>query len=306
MKKMLFVYNPRSGKGLIRTQLSTIIETFSAGGYDVTVYPTKCEMDGCNTVYERVQDFDFIVCSGGDGTLDEVVTGMMRSGVHRTVGYIPAGSTNDFAGSVGIPKQMEQAAKLIVEGEPFVCDIGKFNDDYFVYVAAFGIFTDVSYQTKQELKNVLGHSAYFLEGIKRMGTWKSSHLRIESEEFTDEGDYILGLVTNSNSVGGIKGVLGKNVELNDGLFEVTMIRSPQTIIDWQEIITAFLTNDESSNNLVRFKTRKMRITSDEPIAWTRDGENGGEQTEVVLENLHQVLEIMTASTDELVPHGAQV
>ena len=306
MKKMLFVYNPRSGKGLIRTHLSTIIETFSAAGFDVTVYPTRQTLDGCEVVSRRAEEFDMIVCGGGDGTLDEVVTGLMQCGMRRTVGYIPAGSTNDFASSIGIPKQMEQAAKLITEGEPFMCDIGKFNEDYFVYVAAFGIFTDVSYQTKQELKNILGHSAYLIEGIKRVGTWKSCHLQIESEEFTGEGDYILGLVTNSNSVGGIRGVLGKNVELNDGLFEVTMVRTPQNIIDWQEIIAAVLMSDESNSRVVRFKTRKLRIVSEEPVAWTRDGENGGEHTEVVLENLHQVLEIMTESSAEPVLHGAQI
>lgn len=310
MKKMLFVYNPRSGKGLIRTHLSTIIETFSAAGYDVTVYPTKKSLDGCNTVSERAGEFDLIVCSGGDGTLDEVVTGMMRSGEHKIIGYIPAGSTNDFAGSVGIPKEMEQAAQLIINGEPFGCDIGRFNDDYFVYVAGFGIFTDVSYQTRQELKNVLGHAAYIVESLKRVGTWKSYHMRIESDEYTDEGNYILGLVTNSNSVGGIKGVLGKNVELNDGLFEVTLLREPQNIIDWQDIITTFLANNEFGNTLVRFKTRKLHITSDQPVAWTRDGENGGEHTQVTLENLNQALHIMTSHSvgsdmQELPKHDEQ-
>lgn len=301
MKKILFVYNPKSGKGLIRTHLSTIIETFSSAGYDVTVYPTKEPMDGCYMVAKRAHEFDMVVCSGGDGTLDEVVTGIMNSGTQRPVGYIPAGSTNDFAVSIGIPKEMEKAARLIVDGTPFVCDLGRFNDEYFVYVAAFGMFTDVSYQTKQELKNVLGHSAYILEGMKRVGTWKSLHLKVESEEYTDEGDYIIGLVTNSNSVGGIKGLLGRNVELNDGLFEVTLLRAPQKIGDWQDVIGALLTNDENSNNLVRFKTRKLRISSEEPVAWTRDGENGGEHTEVVLENLQQVYEIMTARPEEAQP-----
>lgn len=293
MKKILFVYNPRSGKGLVRTHLAAIIEIFSAAGYDVTVYPTKEPMDACQLVGRRAKEFDLIACSGGDGTLDEVVTGIMNSEVQRPVGYIPAGSTNDFAVSIGIPKEMDKAAKLIVEGTPFVCDLGRLNDDYFVYVAAFGMFTDVSYQTSQELKNVLGHSAYILEGMKRVGTWKSIHLKIESEEYQDEGDYIIGLITNSNSVGGIKGLLGKNVELNDGLFEVTLLRAPQKIGDWQDVISALLTKDENSNNLVRFKTKKLRIVSEEPVAWTRDGENGGEHTEVVLENLQQVYEIMT-------------
>ncbi|MCI6868325.1 MAG: diacylglycerol kinase family lipid kinase [Lachnospiraceae bacterium] len=298
MGKMLFIYNPKSGKGLIRNHLSAIVEIFSASGYDVTVYPTRKEKDGCRVAQERAKDYDILVCSGGDGTLDEVVTGMMRSGVKRPIGYIPAGSTNDFGHSLGIPKQMDQAAEVIAGGAPFSCDIGKFNDEYFVYVAAFGFLTDVSYQTNQELKNVLGHTAYLLEGMKRVSTWKSYTLKIESEEFSDEGQFMYGMITNSTSVAGIKGLPGKNVELNDGLFEVMLVRTPQNIVDWQEVITAVLMRDESSKNVVRFKTNHLVVSSDEPVAWTRDGENGGEQTLVELTNLQQAMDIMTSSVAE--------
>lgn len=292
MKKMLFIYNPKSGKGLIRNNLSAIVEIFSGAGYDVTVYPTKTPRDGCRVVEMRAGEFDMIACSGGDGTLDEAVTGVMNSGFGRPIGYIPAGSTNDFANSLGIPKAMDQAARLIVNGEPFACDIGKFNESYFVYVAAFGFLTDVSYQTNQELKNVLGHGAYLLEGMKRMGSWKKHFLRVESNEFIDEGDFVFGMITNSNSVGGIKGLAGRNIELNDGLFEVMLVRAPQTLIDWQEIIAAILIQDESNRNVVRFKTKRLKVTSKEQIAWTLDGENGGEHTEVYLQNLQEAFEIM--------------
>lgn len=304
MKKMLFVYNPRSGKGLVRNHLSSIIETFTQRGYDVTVHPTRMEKDACNVVRERAAEFDLIVCSGGDGTLDEVVTGVMRSGTRRTLGYIPAGSTNDFGSSLGIPKQMMQAAEVIVDGEPFACDIGKFNDDYFVYVAAFGFMTDVSYQTNQEMKNVLGHTAYILEGMKRLGTWKSYRLRIESQEFTGEGEFMYGMISNSTSVGGFKGLPGKNVELNDGLFEVMLVRTPKTPVDWQDVITSILMQDEKSRNVVRFKTSRLTVSSDEPVAWTRDGENGGEHTFVELTDLQQELEIMSRSDPEPSLHGA--
>lgn len=304
MKKMLFVYNPKSGKGQVRTGLAAIIETFSAADYDVTVYPTRQAMDACETVQSRAGEFDLIVCSGGDGTLDEVVTGLMESGVSRTVGYIPTGSTNDYAVSIGIPRQMEQAASVIIDGAPFACDIGKFNEkDYFVYVAAFGILTDVSYQTKQELKNVLGHAAYIVEGMKRIGSWRAYAMEIESEEFSGRGDFVYGMITNSNSVGGIKGLPGKDVALNDGLFEVMLVRAPQDLLDWQKIIGALLTNDESSQSVIRFKTRKLVITSDEPVAWTRDGENGGEHHRVELENMKQVLEIMTSTQASLALGG---
>lgn len=301
MERLLFVYNPRAGKGLIKNSLSAVLETLCGGGYDVTVHPTTGGYDARDTVCRRAREFDVIVCCGGDGTLDEAVAGLACSGVRRPVGYIPAGSTNDFGSSLGIPRQMEQAAQLVLEGEPFACDIGRFNDDYFVYVAAFGAFTDISYQTNQDLKNLLGHAAYILEGMKRFGTWKSYPLRIESDEFTDEGEFLYGMVTNSNSVGGIKGLPGKHVELNDGLFEVMLVRTPQTLTDWQAVLLAVLLGDESSGHVVRFKTHSLRILAQEPVAWTRDGENGGEHTRVELKNMQQALDIIAVPAAEPVP-----
>ncbi len=305
MKRILFVYNPRSGKGLIRTHLSSIVEIFAEKEYDVTVHPTRMEKDARDVVGARAAEYDLIVCSGGDGTLDEVVTGIMNSGVRRTLGYIPAGSTNDFGNSLGIPRQMEQAAEVIMDGEPFACDVGKFNDDYFVYVAAFGFMTDVSYQTNQEMKNVLGHTAYIIEGMKRLGVWKSYCLKIESDEFSCEGDFMYGMISNSTSVGGIKGLPGKDIELNDGVFEVMLVRTPKTPLDWQDVIKAILMQDETSNNVIRFKTSHLTVSSDEPVAWTRDGENGGEHIFVELTNLQHELEIMTRPLPEISPHGAE-
>lgn len=289
---MLFIYNPKSGQGQIRNHLSAILEKLSAGGYDLTVYPTKESMDACRIVCQRAGEFDLIVCSGGDGTLNEVVTGLMQEGITRCVGYIPAGSTNDFANSLGLPRQMDKAAQLIVDGTPFSCDIGKFNEDYFVYVAAFGMFTDVSYQTKQEMKNLFGHAAYVLEGMKRIGNWKSVHLEVESTEYTGSGDFILGLIANSNSVGGFKGLTGKDIEINDGLFEVLLVHTPANLMEWQEAITTVLLQNKSSRLVERFKTQRLTIRSEEPVSWTRDGENGGEWTQVDVENLHQKLNIM--------------
>ena len=301
MKKMLFIYNPRSGQGQIRNHLSGILEKFSAEGYDITVYPTKEALDACRTVQERAEAFDLIVCSGGDGTLNEVATGLMRGGISRCVGYIPAGSTNDFANSLGIPKQMDKAASMIVEGVPFSCDIGRFNEDYFVYVAAFGMFADVSYQTKQEMKNLFGHVAYVLEGMKRIGNWKSVRLEIESREYTGSGEFILGLIANSNSVGGFKGLTGKDIEVNDGLFEVLLVHTPANLMEWQEIITTVLLQNKSSRLVERFKSHSLKIRSKEPVAWTRDGENGGEWTEVQVENLHQKLSIMVDAALQQTP-----
>jgi YegS/Rv2252/BmrU family lipid kinase len=230
--------------------------------------------------------------------------GLMNSGMRRPIGYIPAGSTNDFGSSLGIPKNMVSAAEVIVNGQPFSCDIGKFNDDYFVYVAAFGFMTDVSYQTNQEMKNILGHTAYIIEGVKRLGDWKSYRMKIESEEFSEEGDYIYGMISNSTSVGGFKGLPGKNVELDDGVFEVMLVRTPRTLLDWQEVISGLLMQGAGNSIVVRFKTSHLTFSCEEPVSWTRDGENGGEHTVVELTDLQEEIEIMAQWEEVVSPDEA--
>ncbi len=307
MKKMLFLYNPISGRGEIRHNLADVIEKFSAADYDVTVYPTKAAGDAAETVFRRASEFDMIVCSGGDGTLDEVVTGLMKSGQHRLIGYIPSGSTNDFGNSIGIPNQNEHAADLILNGKPFKSDLGLFNQqNYFVYIAAFGLMTDVSYETDQEMKNFFGHAAYLFEGVKRLGSLKSYEMEIDSEEFQESGSYIFGMVTNSNSVAGFKGLPGQNIELNDGLFEVMLVRTPKDLNHWQQAISALIVNGESNESVVRFKTKRITFRSPEPVSWTRDGENGGEHAYVELENLPKAMEIMTAAEKEAPEKAIQV
>ena len=170
-KRLLFIFNPRSGQGKIREYLTDILDEMIKAGFEVTVYLTQGQKDAQRVACEEAEHYDRIVCSGGDGTLDEVVTGVMTSGCRIPIGYIPAGSTNDFGNSLGIDKNMVHAAQIAVGGQLFPCDIGRFNQDYFVYVAAFGLFTEVSYQTSQDLKNMLGHAAYILEGQNSCGTF---------------------------------------------------------------------------------------------------------------------------------------
>ncbi len=292
MKKLLFVINGHSGKGQIKNRLLEIIDVMVQEGYQVTVHTTQAREDATNVVREQAKDYDLIVCSGGDGTLDETVTGLMQSGEKVPIGYIPAGSTNDFANSLKIPKNMLHAGKTAVTGRRFPCDVGEFNGDFFIYVAAFGIFTDVSYATSQELKNVLGHVAYILEGAKRLHTIKSYHMRVEYDGQETEGDFLLGMITNSTSVGGFKGMTGKNVKLDDGLFEVTLIRKPKNIIELNEII-ASLTNLKDTTDLIdSFRADKVRFYAEEEIPWTLDGEFGGDHREVLIQNHHQAMEIM--------------
>jgi YegS/Rv2252/BmrU family lipid kinase len=210
----------------------------------------------------------------------------------RPVGYIPAGSTNDFGGSLGLPRNMKQAAVCLTKDQPFLCDMGAFNENYFVYIAAFGAFTDVSYQTKQEIKNVLGHLAYVLEGAKRLFNLKSYHMKLVIGEEEIEDDFIYGMVTNSKSVGGFRNITGKNVQLDDGLFEVTMIRTPKNPIELQEILGAILTQ-EMDNKLIYFrKAAKVHFESLEAVSWTLDGEFGGEHKRVDIVNCRQAVAIL--------------
>lgn len=292
-EKVLFIINPKSGKGLIKNHILEIIDIFVKNDMEVTVHITQRELDACQLTQERAGEFDLVVCSGGDGTLDEVITGMMHREERKPVGYIPAGSTNDFANSLKLPKNMENAARSIVLRHPYPCDVGSFNDNYFVYIAAFGIFTDVSYQTKQEIKNVLGHLAYVLEGAKRLFNIKSYHMKVRADEQEEiEGDFIYGMVTNSESVGGFRNITGRNVELNDGVFEVTLIRTPKNPIELQEIIGALLLREVDNKHICSFKAGRVEFEAEEEIPWTLDGEFGGDHRKVEIVNHKKAISIM--------------
>ena len=297
MKKLLFVYNPRAGKEMLKPRLSDVLDIFVKAGYEVTVHPTQAYRDAYYQIKEyEVGKYDLIACSGGDGTIDEVATGMMKRREMGKdvvpVGYIPAGTTNDFAKSLHIPRKPLAAADNAVKGVPFPCDIGKFNDSVFVYIAAYGIFTDVSYETDQEVKNVLGHMAYILEGAKRIFNIPSYKIKVEHDGEVIEDEFIFGMVTNSRSVGGFSNMVGKNIVFDDGLFEVTLIKTPKNPIALQEIIAALLIEQVDTKHMYTFKTKKITFDSVEEIPWTLDGEFGGEQDYVEIENVQKAMEIM--------------
>lgn len=294
MKKMLFIYNPNAGTGLLKPKLSDVLDIFVKGGYEVTVYPTQRYHDALSKTISYEGDYDLVVCSGGDGTLDEVVTGMSKRDKQVPVGYIPAGTTNDFANSLHISKDMLEAADIAANGVPFPCDVGIFNDDIFVYIAAFGLFTDVSYETKQSMKNVLGHLAYVLEGTKRIFNIPSYHIKVTYNEEVLEDEFVFGMVTNSRSVGGFKGIIGKDVVFDDGEFEVTLIKTPKNPIELNEIIASLVIKQIDSKHMYSFRTGHIRFESVEEIPWTLDGEFGGEHDDVVIRNKKQGLRIMVA------------
>ncbi|WP_122643727.1 diacylglycerol/lipid kinase family protein [Luxibacter massiliensis] len=294
MKKMLFIYNLNAGTGLLKPKLSDVLDIFVKGGYEVTVHPTQ----GCHDALEKTnsfeEEYDLVVCSGGDGTLDEVVTGMLKRERQVPVGYIPAGTTNDFANSLHISKDMLEAANTAVNGVPFPCDVGVFNDDFFVYIAAFGLFTDVSYETKQSMKNVLGHLAYVLEGTKRIFNVPSYCIRVTHDGETLEEEFVFGMVTNSRSVGGFRGIIGKDVVFDDGEFEVTLIKTPKNAIELNEIIASLVIKQIDSKHMYSFKSGDICFESVEEIPWTLDGEFGGGHDLVRIRNQKQGLQIMVA------------
>ena len=290
-KKLLFVYNPKAGKALIRNKLADILDIFARAGYELTVVPTQKRGDAREVVEKRTDDYEIVACSGGDGTLDEVVTGMIRSGIRTPIGYIPAGSTNDFGGSLSLPKKMVNAAETIVQGRNFPCDVGTFNDDIFVYIAAFGLFTDVSYETGQDMKNILGYIAYLLEGMKRLSSVHSFPMKACWEGNEVEEDFIFGMITNSVSVGGFKNITGKHVKLDDGVFEVTLIKNPKNPVELNNIMLALLNRNIDSDAMYCFRTAELSLESEESVAWTLDGENGGSHKKVVIRNMYRGMEI---------------
>lgn len=298
-KKLLFVYNAKSGKAKIRNKLADIIDVFIKAGYRVESYQTQSSKDAIRKVEEDGAEFDMIVCSGGDGTLNETVSGVMKLEEKPVIGYIPSGSTNDFGKSIGLYKDMVKSAELAVTGGPIQVDIGEFIGDgevedskNFVYIAAFGIFTEVSYATSQNLKNVLGHQAYIIEGIKSLSTVKSYNMRIEYEGGVIVDKFIYGMVSNSESAGGFKGITGKDVIMDDGLYEGTFIKMPKSPIELTSIINSLIAGNNNSEYIYNFKTSKCKITCDQPVNWVLDGEFGGTYESVEVLNHMNAVTIM--------------
>ncbi|MDO4944286.1 MAG: YegS/Rv2252/BmrU family lipid kinase [Ruminococcus sp.] len=289
MKKLLFVYNPHAGKGQIKNNLCEIVDIFTKGGYEVTAYPTQAPRDGYRKITEDGDNYDLICTSGGDGTLSEAVKALMTFDYKIPLGYIPAGSTNDVAQSLGIPTKMAYCAKSIMEGVDFDYDIGEFNGENFVYVAGFGAFTDVSYETPQYIKNILGHAAYVAEGLKRINKIQGYEMTVEHDGEVISGNFILGLISNSLSIAGMKKLVADGVCFDDGLFEVCLVKTPKNILELNSLLTEAALNKLTNKNFVTFKTSSLKITSKDSIAWTLDGEAGGNHTEVEIKNIKQAV-----------------
>lgn len=290
MKHMIFLFNPRSGRELIRTQLMRILDCFCASGYFPSVYVTQSAGDAERIAREYGKDVELFVVSGGDGTLNQAVSGLMKNKKRPVLGYLPSGSTNDYARSLKIPGDFYEAAEIAVSGEENGVDIGRFGEDrFFVYIAAFGAFTEVSYKTPQDRKNILGHQAYILESVKHLASIKPCSMRVEWEEGTIEGEFIYGMITNTTSVGGFKGLVPMDVSFDDGQFEALFIRTPKTPADLSKIVSYMFLKEEENEYVFRFRTGRVKVTAKTPVPWVLDGEYGGAPQEIVIENIHNAI-----------------
>ena len=277
-ERLLFIYNPVAGKGKIKAKLSGILEQFAAYGYELIVHPTSSQGDARRTAMEYAKEHrcDRIVCAGGDGTFSETAGGVLLSGERMPLGYVPEGTTNDFAYSLKLPVDMSRAAELAAHGSGIPSDIGTMNGEPFTYTACFGLFTEVTYETPQSIKNAIGRTAYLINGASKLINIKSYPMRVQGENFAIEDEFIYGMIANSNSVGGFKGITGRDVALDDGFFEMILIKKPKNLLEFNEIFNALLSNHlENCSNICYERVNRVTIAMEQEIPWNLDGEFGG-------------------------------
>lgn len=299
MRKILFIYNPVSGKGAIKSKLSYIIETISKEGI-VTTIPTSSRGDGTKFIEQYIKDFDMVVCAGGDGTLNEVTTGYMNvdKKYRKPCAYIPSGTVNDFATSLGISKNITECVDSIAKSTIFPYDIGEFNGKYFNYIAGFGAFTQVAYTTSQNFKNILGKTAYVLEAIKSLPKIKGIDVTIQTEKGEIKGNFIYGMICNTFSVGGIIKIGKDVVALDDGKFEAVFVKKPNNLIELQETINDSLASKLNSKHFVYARSNRFRIEGKEEIEWTLDGEYGGKFKTANIVNHERAIDFLRPNSKE--------
>lgn len=296
-KKLLVAANIHSGAGAVRENLASVIDFCVSRGFAVSVRTSQHPRDLVSYIAEHGGEYGVLLSTGGDGTLNETLNGLMRCPAPPLLAYIPAGTVNDFASSLGIPRDPAKALRLLDEGEPFRCDAGKFGEEYFAYVAAFGAFTDVSYETPQEAKQLLGRFAYIVEGIKRLPTLRAYHMTVEGDDFSLEEDFIFGMASNSTSVAGFRFDSKHGVAMDDGTFEVTLVRAPHNLNERQALLNGIMRQEPVPGLLDFFHTKTLSIRAAEPVRWTLDGEFGGEVAEVEIQNCPQAFTILAPKAD---------
>ena len=310
VKELLLLVNPKAGKAEVKQNLMEIVDILVKAGWRVVIRTTQYSGEVTDIIKAEGSRYSMVVCAGGDGTLNEAVRGLIDLAAQPMLGYIPAGTTNDFATSLNLPKNnLLQAAEIVANGVPFCCDAGLFNLRPFVYVAAFGIFSEVSYSTPQQSKNVLGHAAYILEGLKSLADVKTHELVIVTDGEVISGEFLFGMVSNSISVGGFKMNSKSKIEMNDGLLEVVLVRKPRNPAEVQGAVAALLRNEFTTLDehratcLYTFRTQKLQVFSKESVSWTLDGEYGGDLQSVTISVKPQAYHIMVQDITEEITTG---
>ena len=281
-QQVLLIVNPMAGRQRIHSELIFVVDTLTKAGYETVIYTTQSSASTRQLLKDYDSRFEKVLCCGGDGTFNEILGSTMRWKNPPVLGYIPAGTTNDFANGLGLPSDIKAAAELFVSGTPHTYDAGLFNESYFSYIASFGIFTEASYSTPQFFKNQMGHAAYIIEGIRELTNLTSYHVRVETNDKIYEDDYLFGAVSNAKSMGGIIKMDEELVDLSDGLLEVMLIRMPKTLMDLSAIMTALNTMKFDNENFVFFHTDQVLIRTDQELVWSLDGErmNGGTECRI--------------------------
>ena len=296
-KKLLFILNPRAGTMQASKNLSDIMQIFSDAGYLTSVLLTAKSGDARDFAHQYANEYDVVACAGGDGTYNEMIDGVISSGAKCKVGYIPAGSTNDFGASIGLSKNIIEAAKAIANGETITLDVGSFNGQYFSYVASFGAFTSASYSVPQNLKNIFGHTAYVLQGIKDIVSIKSQHVKVITDEglpteHVIEEDLVFGAVCNATSVGGVLKLDSFRVDMNDGLMEVLLIKSPKNLLDVNSIAMSLLSNSLDTKDIAFYSAKTVRFEMSPDVPWTLDGEYKEGESDIKIETVCDAVNIL--------------
>ena len=290
-RNLMLIVNPYSGRGLSKSALGTVVAQLGANGYATTVYLIG-KHSAEELVCEFSKNYDLCVCIGGDGTISGVVSGLLSAGITIPVGYIPAGTSNDVATTLDLPKEPVAAAQKIINGSPVALDIGSFDGRNFIYIAAFGAFTDVAYSTPQTAKRSLGHLAYVFSGIAGMGAITAQRTVIELDGNVIEDEFIFGGVLNSTSVAGFLKLDPEYVDLSDGLFEVILVKQPLSLQEFLGILGSIRNRSYSGDNVQLLQAKRVKFTFDTEVAWTIDGEDGGAHKQVEIQNLHKAVRII--------------
>ena len=292
-KKLLVVVNPTSGKMKMKSYLLEVCQIFCAAGFSVSVHVTASRRDAEKVVAAKSAEFDVVVSCGGDGTFNEVVTGAIKAEFGGAIGFLPCGTTNDLAETIGIPKSIPEAAQTVVSASPLPMDFGLFNEEqYFTYVATFGAFSEVAYSTDQKLKNLWGHAAYMAEALVKIKDLRGYRMRIRCDGTEIEDEFLFGAVANSLSIGGVMKLKPDEVDLSDGYHELVLMKKPKNATELGQLSKEFFSGNFENKSIILLRGKDVVFECEESLPWCIDGEFAGEHKSVRIQNLHRKLSVI--------------